>query len=214
MKENTRTRDNWFHLIYRKKIVAFFVHWIFQGILYADKTEKVFKIFIDVCLTLFFFFVFINFIDNSMSIILAFIIAHTFNATLNGQMFVVARHFGESRNFQDLTNYIEGLKERISNERSIQAAAIYGSFSRGEAKESSDLDVRIIRRRGIVNGLRACSFGLFERSRALFNKFPLDLYVVDTTKHLSKLRDDEIPIVLYDPELIFEKLDKEVTYFV
>lgn len=187
------------YAIYSKRIFALFVHWFFQGILYADKTERAFRFSIDASLTLIFFSIFSTFMRSSVGMILAFIIAHTLNSFLNGQIFVVERHFSTSRNSQNVATYIEGFKKRIIKEQSIQAAAIYGSYSRGEAKENSDVDVRIIRRCGVINGLRACSFGLLERTRALLNKIPLDLYVVDSTKHLLKLRKDEVPIVLYDP---------------
>jgi predicted nucleotidyltransferase len=90
------------------------------------------------------------------------------------------------------------LKYRAERETSIQLIAIYGSMSRKELSESSDLDVRILRKKGFLNGLKACLFGSFERTRSLFNKFPLDLYVIDSKDHLSKTREDETAIVIYD----------------
>ena len=212
MNRNTKVHGEHNHLIYRKRLIAFPFHWLFQGISQADKTEIAFRIFIDISLMLILFWGFINFTTITISALLAAVIAHTFNATFNGQMYVVARHFGKSRTVKDLTDYIKELKGRISKEESIQAAAIYGSFSRGEAKESSDVDVRVIRRRGIINGMKGCLFGFLERSKAFINKIPLDLYVLDSTKRLSNFRDDEIPLVLYDPEEIFATLYQQVNY--
>jgi predicted nucleotidyltransferase len=215
MKENVHkksyeTLSQW---VYRRKIIAFFSHWLFQGILYADKTEKAFRIFIDACLILFFFLVLSNFISYQISIIFSLIIGHTLNAIFNGQMLSVIHGSSQPRNLQDLTGYAILLKKRISKEKSIHAAAIYGSFCRGETTESSDLDIRIIRKRGMINGLRSCSFVLIERSRALFNKFPLDIYVLDNTKHLKmKIREDETPVVLYDSEGVLKNLYKKVNY--
>jgi L-malate glycosyltransferase len=212
MIKNLLSHDFWIHFIYSNKILALFIHWVFQGILYADRTEKIFRIFIDIIFTLFFYFILSFIINTLISIIVAFIIAHTINSIFNGQMFVVARHFGRSRNPHYRTNYIKRFKKRISKEKSIQAAAIYGSFSRGEAKFDSDIDVRIIRKSGVINGIRACSFGLSERSRALFDEFPLDLYVIDGSEHLLKLRIDEVPLVLHDPIRMLEKIYGEVDY--
>src|SRR5512139_548805 len=163
--------------IYRWKVLAFFSHWLFQGILYADKTEKAFRILIDACLIIIFFLVLINFVSYPISFIISLILAHTINAIFNGQLLSVSHGVLKSRNLQDLTDYALLLKKRISDEKSIHAAAIFGSFCRGETSETSDLDVRMVRRRGVINGLRSCSFCLSERTRALFHKFPLDIYV-------------------------------------
>jgi hypothetical protein len=44
-----------------------------------------------------------------------------------------------------------------------------------------------------------------ERSKALFNRFPLDMYIIDSTKHLIKMRNDENPSALYNPNNILNK---------
>ena len=191
--------------------------WIFQGLLYADKTEKAFKILIDFILMLIFYLIFINFINILESLIYAFILAHTFNWFFNSNLMIVfTKKYGLSIrafviSFQ--ISYIEELQNRIKKENSIQCAAIYGSLSRNENCETSDLDVRIIRKPGVINGIRACSFCMFERTRAVFNKFPLDLFLLDSMKPLSKLRDDEVPVVLHDPDRKLEKKYPQVTFF-
>ena len=41
----------------------------------------------------------------------------------------------------------------------------------------------------------------------------MDIYVLDNTKHLkTKIREDEIPVVLYDSEGILKKLYSKVNY--
>ena len=213
MKEDIKNNISISKFVYQNKILAFFTHWLFQGILYADKTEKTFRILIDIVLTIIFFLVFINFINYQISIVLSWFISHTLNAIINGQIFVVIRNYKTKRNKQDFTDYAKLLKKRILEEKSINAAAIYGSYCRGEVSESSDLDVRIIRKHGFINGLRSCFFGLTERTRALLKKFPIDLYILDGTKHLtSKIREDEKPIVLYDSEGILKKLYGKIYY--
>lgn len=183
--------------------------WLFQGVLYMDKTERAFKMLLDLLLFLPLYSVLKWYYGTLLSAFVAVILAHTFNWAFNGQIFVLLKILGlintEEEQFND---YLDNIKKRLEKEKSIYAAAAFGSFSRGEAKKSSDLDIRIVRRPGVINGLRACSFGVFERSRALFKKFPLDLYVVDSKKHLSKLRDDEVPVVLYDPDNFFNQFSK------
>ena len=62
---------------------------------------------------------------------------------------------------------------------------------RGEWKETSDLDMRLVRRPGVRNGLRACWFVMKERTRANMRRFPLDVFLLDDFSRLDRLRHDE-----------------------
>jgi len=185
-----------------------FSSWIFQGILYMDTTERVFKILFDVSLFFPAYFVFRLHSNALASVFMAFILAHTLNWIFNGQIFVLLKNLRLTKTEAErFTEYLDDLKKRISRERSILATAAFGSLSRSELKETSDLDIRIIRKKGLINGFRACSFVLVERSRAFFNKFPLDIYVSDTIDHLSKL--DENPTVIYGQYKISSVRDRK-----
>lgn len=198
-----------------KKYILIIGNWVLQGLWYSDKTERAFKILIDLILTLLFFFVLISYINTIMSIIIAFIIAHTLNWLFNHHFWALVQEVLKvgKNSPKEIIYYAKGIKDRASNKGSILCAAVYGSLCRGELSESSDLDVRIVRKPGIINGVHACLFGFLENIRAFLYKFPLDMHVVDSTKHLSKLRDDEVPVVLHDPNGILEKLYTQVTYF-
>lgn len=184
--------------IFRFKIIIIFTNWLFQGILYADKTEKIFKL----CLDMTFAFLLYELAfgsNNPNNLLVAFLISHTFNWIFNGQLFALAKNFGIVHNDPEkIINYAYGVKDRASREKSISSVVLYGSLVRKEIKSTSDLDLRIIRKGGLLNGLRACIFGFKERSRALFYRFPLDMYVIDSSKHLLKMRSDENPVILYD----------------
>ena len=183
-----------------KKIIIIGINWIFQGILYMDKTEKIFKVSFDVFFTLIFWFIFlfltkINFL---FSLILAFILAHTVNWLLNNNLFGLFKTFGNVKTCEKtFREYLSRLIRKLEKEQSIVWVGIYGSLARGEFKETSDLDVRIIRKPGVMNGVRACIFILRERAWATFNRFPLDIYVGDSFEFLKKMRKDEEPIVLF-----------------
>lgn len=197
--------------IFKFKIIVIFTNWLFQGILYSDKTEKMFKLCLDVIFT-FIFFRLVFDPSNYINLLLAFLMSHTFNWVFNGQLFALAKNFGIVYNDPEkIIDYAYSVRDRASVEGSISCIIIYGSLVREEIKSTSDLDLRIIRKKGFLNGLRACIFGFKERSRALFYRFPLDMYIVDSSKHLLKLRQDENPVVLYDPDRIFIK-DKECSY--
>jgi len=185
--------------------------WFFQGILYMDTTERAFKILLDVLLFFPLYFVIMGHIPALLSVFMAIIVAHTLNWVFNGQIFVLLKLLKLTKTGPGYFNqYLDDLKKRIEREDSILAAAAFGSLSRKELKETSDLDVRIIRKKGLLNGLRACLFVLLERNRAFFNKFPLDIYVLDhvstINKHIEKT-ELEKAIVLYDPAGVFRKFN-------
>lgn len=173
------------------------IHWVFQGILYADRTERWFKIGLDLILTLILGLFFSGWMRPVSAWISAFLCAHTLNFIFNAQLWVLLKHYGLVRNsYQDFETYIEAFRKRVERQPSIQYAAVYGSYVRGEWKPSSDLDVRLVRRAGLLNGLVACWFLMVERTRAFFRRFPLDIYVADNFESLERLRIDEAPLVL------------------
>lgn len=202
-KDYVNTSIPLINALLRYKIFIILSNWTFQGMLYADKTERLFRLSLDVLISVILYGIFFNFISNSyLALILSIIVAHTINWIFNGQLFVLGRYIGIKPNKQnEFCKYIKDLRNRVEREKSIQFVAVYGSLSRNKLSDHSDLDVRIIRKKGFLNGLRACLFGFLERTRALFNKFPLDLYVLDNKNHLSKIRKDEGAIVLYDASI-------------
>lgn len=186
-------------ILLKFKIFIIVSNWTFQGMLYADKTERSFRLLLDCLMTLVLYTFFINLVlDQYTGLVFSFFIAHTVNWIFNGQLFVLSRYIGfKPRKSNNFCKFLSELKYRAEREKSIQLIAVYGSMSRKELSENSDLDVRIVRKKGFLNGLRACLFGFSERMRALFNSFPLDLYIIDSTDHLYKIRKDEAAIVVY-----------------
>lgn len=191
--------------VYIKIPVLSFSSWLFQGILYMDTTERNFKIILDIIIFLPLFFIINNYFNLSVSLIVAIIVAHTINWIFNGQVFVLLKNL---RLIKTSTNsfirYLDNIKSEVEKESSITAAAAYGSLSREKLKETSDLDIRVIRKPGIVNGIKACIFVLKERTKSFFNGFPLDIYVLDDVLMINKHIKDEKPIIIYDPTNIFE----------
>jgi predicted nucleotidyltransferase len=194
--------------LFKYKIFIILSNWTFQGMLYADKTERTFRIMIDIVIAIVLYSVFFHFILNTyLLLFLSLLVAHTFNWIFNGQLFVLSRYIGIKPNKQHLFNvFLQEFKSRAEREKSIKTVVVYGSLSRGSSSETSDLDIRVIRKSGFTNGLRACIFGFLERLRAFFNKFPLDLYVIDGLDSLSKMRGDEYPIIVYDPQNVMSKI--------
>lgn len=189
-------------------IVAFIIHWIFQGLLYMDKTERLFKIFTDLLFTFLFSLILYGF-SKSVTfnmLLLSFVLAHTMNFLFNAQVWVVAKHFRLIHQSKEaFDRFIQAFSIRLKNEPSIAFAAAYGSLVRGEWKTTSDLDIRVVRKKGIINGIRACLFILKERTRAFINRFPLDIYVFDNMNGLNRMSPKERPYVIFDEMSNFSK---------
>jgi len=185
----------------RSPLFALGIHWVLQGVLEMDRTERLFKLSLDllwmVVFSLALFFgTGLRFL---WSLLLAFGAAHTLNLLLNGQIWVVLKHFGLAQHtreeFEEVAN---ALARRAKEEPSIAFAAVFGSVVREEWSPTSDLDIRLIRHPGPWNGIRACVFVLHERTRAHLARFPLDIFVLDDERGLQKMRSDEPPQVFWD----------------
>jgi predicted nucleotidyltransferase len=182
------------------------INWTFQSMLYMDRTERIFKLLTDVAFFLLFTVAFLQVLPLVPAIAVSIVLAHTLNWMVNGHIFALLKTFGGVKTDPErFATYIRLLRERIAEEESILAASTYGSLARRELKETSDLDVRLIRRSGWIFGLKACLFVMGERTRALLDRFPLDVYLIDDTRDLEKLRSDEFPIILSDPERVLEE---------
>ena len=183
--------------LYRSPLVALASHWIFQSLLYMDRSERIFKVVLDLILFTV-SFVILRFLFPLRTVWPeAFVIAHTANFLFNGHLWGVLKHFDViHHDWAEFEAYQHRLAKRVSEEPSLSRAAVYGSVVRAEWRPSSDLDVRLVRRLGWWNGLRACTFALLERSRAFLLMFPLDVYVLDDLNGLRRMRPHEEPLSL------------------
>jgi len=176
------------------------IHWIFQGLLNMDRTERYFKISIDIIISIIIFLAMQILWDYYITIPVSFIMAHTLNFLFYGQIPVNLLHFGVRRyEKKSVLLYVDGLKQRVSKRKCILAVGIWGGISRGEVEDYPDVDLRVFRKTGFINGIKACYTMMTERTRALFKGFPLDAFLSDSWKHIERLRPDEVPVLLYDP---------------
>lgn len=188
--------------IFIKAPVVVLSSWIFQGLLYMDATERFFKILLNALLFFPFYLIFKIYAPTILSIVLALVLAHTLNWIFNGKIFVALKHLKVTKTQRkQFIQYLVNLKRKVKKENSILAVATFGSLSRKELKNISDLDVKIIRKPGIVNGFRSCFFVFLEKSKASLSKFPLDIYVLDSANSL--LKEGTPPKILYDPNKVF-----------
>lgn len=179
----------------RSPLAAVVAHWLFQGMLYMDATERWFKVGLDVLLTVLAAIPLRHWFHGRSAWAVALPLAHSLNFLFNGQVWGVLKHYGIGRlSRAGFHPYLCQLARRIGNEPSILWAGVYGSLIRGNWSPTSDLDIRLVRKPGLINALRACLFVLVERSRALIHRFPLDIYVLDDSRQLAAMREDGWPL--------------------
>jgi predicted nucleotidyltransferase len=176
-------------------------NWIHQGFFYLDRTEMFYRIVWELILFSICFYLLSEFLNVGEigSIVLSALVSHTLNWIFNDNFWAcMIFTFPNLLNpGQDNTiKYLKNLQTRLDKANYIGGGMIYGSLSRGEWRKKSDLDIRILRKSGVLNGLYGYVFVFKERIIALFNKQPLDIYLADSIKFLKKMRIDEHPVFL------------------
>ena len=165
-------------------------NWVFQGMKYMDKYELSLKIFIDLIIT---FYIKIQF--NQLNLYYSFFIAHSINWILNGHFFTLSRYvYPFPKKKADFEKFINIIRIFSKNLSFINAVLIYGSYCRNELNELSDLDVRVLVKNSLLNGMAGAIFCFILRFLALILTFPLDIYIVSNKKALNRLNPSEIPI--------------------
>ena len=192
--------------ILKNNLIIILTYIVFQSMLHTNKKETVFKISI----TLIFSFFLMIFFDPFT----ALLIGHLSNAIFNGHIPAMLIHMGfGNKTPAEFLEYVEKMYSRISNNKNIQYAYAYGSLSRGNYKVTSDIDIRLVPQQG--KWIAVLIFIMIERSRALFNWFPLDIYAFEKEELFNKMRSDEKPIEfkktsenVYDDVITFNEFEE------
>ena len=172
--------------------VAVLSHWAFQSLFYMDATERRFKIGVELALGAVCALALGAWLPAGGALVGGFLAAHTLNFLFNGHLWGVLKHYGlVYTSADDFDAYVRALQARARREPSLGRLVVFGSVSRAEWSPTSDLDVRVVRRGGLLNGLRACWFVLRERARAMVRRFPLDIYVFDGARALAGMSQNE-----------------------
>lgn len=101
-----------------------------------------------------------------------------------------------NRGVDSTTRYLNQVRCRLEKRSSITGIMLLGSLSRFEWYERSDIDMRILRDTGFINGIAASLLVSRERVYALISRQPLDVYLADSPEFLRRRRKDETPIFL------------------
>lgn len=190
--------------ILSNNLVIVFTYWLFQSCRYSNRFETFFKVTftIIVAIPLVFF----------VHPLVALVLAHTGNALFNGHVPAMLVHMGVGASKPGrFLSYIEKMRNRLMNNTNLEYIYSYGSLSRGNYKPTSDIDIRIVPKKG--KWFQCLLLLVKERTYALFCWFPLDVYAFNTTELQQKMRSDELPVdfkpannkKLYTQQISFEE---------
>ena len=197
------------YLLSQNKLSIILINWIFQGMLGMDVLDLIGKLCIDIFFTLIFVFLFGS--SYTINWFFAFIIAHSINWLINTHFWVIGRFIGFTRtDSKRFYLYLKSITKRFSKNKSLLGIIVIGAASRGGGvKETSDIDMYFISKKGLKNSINSVQFTWRERFLAFINKFPLDLCLARDLKVMLKHRKDEVPFVIFDPEKRVEEFYKK-----
>jgi hypothetical protein len=182
--------------------------WAHQGFFYLDRTQRIGRVLFEIVPTV----LLAGLIGRIGGIPLSsvrlwcgsLLITHTLNWVLNGNWWAgVLFTFPHlhNRGERATCDYLNRMAGRFQRTRSISGVMVFGSVSRGQWHERSDLDLRLLRRPGVWNAMAGVLALTRERWIALWARQPLDIYLADDIPFLRRMRDDEPPVFLKKADL-------------
>lgn len=164
-----------------RSALVLLVNWVHQGFLSLGRTDRFGKILIEGLLATTALLLLTSGAGLALlpAISLSLVIAHTGNWILNTNVHATRRAGGRFRTSEGrLKKALVLLEHRLRRAR-IAGAVLGGSGLRGGWGPTSDLDVHVVRRPGVLGGLGGLWAVLKERTRAFFTRIPLDIYLED-----------------------------------
>jgi predicted nucleotidyltransferase len=192
----------WLRLLLKRRFFALASNWLFQCTLIMTTSELVFRFVLEFAIAASVFAILSLFTSQTLSAIAGVLIAHTINWTLNGNFWAVPKFFGRRYNIRRNIEFLKSLKKmRRPFKSCVVAIAVFGSLSRGQFNEASDLDMRIVRQKGFTNWVKANLFMLKLRSKSFLKKIPMDAFLLDRADQVYEhISHNESPVVIYDPK--------------
>ena len=180
------------------------VGWVLQVVHSTDRTERLMRILCEMLLILILWsaLTLAGFTDSVITkLLVAFVIIHSISWLLIGNFWVYmldSFYWVKNPGIDSVIYYVEQVRLAYKLKDSANAILIYGSMCRNSFHNRSDLDLRVIRRKGIKSSVVSILVGFSVRAVAFIRKIPVDLQIVDSECFLEKqMRADEFPIVVY-----------------
>jgi predicted nucleotidyltransferase len=182
--------------------------WAHQSFFYLDRTQRIGRVIFEIVPTMLLAWLIGAIGGIGLSNLGlwcgSLLTVHTLNWVLNGNWWAgVLFTFPHLRNRGDRAtcDYLNQMAGRLKRDRSISGAMVFGSVSRGQWHERSDLDIRLLRRAGVFPAIEGILILLRERWIAFVSRQPLDIYLADGIAFLKRMRPDEPPVFLKKDDL-------------
>ena len=180
----------------RYGFMIFLSAWVLQGVHITNWREVVIRYGIDVLITM-------TLVSFGVHWLIAFLIAHSLNFALNGQLFAMFTHMGATKVTADrILHCTCKMHDMIAQQEFIDASIAYGSLSRGCYKRTSDIDIRLIPAE--KGWWRTAFYAIWLRTWAFFSGYPLDMYCYEPNVVVTKMRSDELPIMVNERDKCME----------
>ena len=168
-------------------------NWLLQGSLIADRVENAIRLITDSAALLITYT-----LTGSMPIALASLAAvHTINYIALSNSPIIWLYLNRSAGIERSITMLEQYIRRRGVSDSIVCIAVFGSLARRAQTKHSDIDMRIARKKGVVNGIKSVAWTASLRVYALTNKIPLDVFITTADKLTKNVRVDERVNVIF-----------------
>ena len=180
-------------------------HFVAQGFVYMVWPERIIKIALGIIFFVIFYWAGVN-------LFLSVFLSHLINFLINAQSMIILRYFVKDICVtRDKTERFVAFVRKYGRYFAIRESIFFGSISRNEIRQTSDLDVRIFVRTGLNNALQGALFVLICRSWSTFHLFPLDIYMFQDAQYLNRLNSDELGISIINRTSEYAFLDDVIT---
>ena len=184
-------------------------NWLFQGTLCLDLPELIFRTAVEFALLVSIYIGMSIFLSTGLrSLFTSFIISHSIMWLFNSHFWALTiggnKRLAKNRP-EKIILYLTKLRKRLENTASIKGCVIFGSLSRGEFTENSDLDILCIKNSGFLDAICAYTAGIRERFLAFCGRIPIELYFYSLDKFI-RLDENERPVIMKDEGHAIRKL--------
>lgn len=163
-------------------------YFIFQGMRYMYWKELVLRLALEI--TIYFL------LTLALPSVVSILLAHLSCVFFYGQIFVLLRYtpWSNKVNRNYLDKLIAWVKSNYGDEYSVY---VYGSYVRDAIKPTSDLDLRIkVNDKGAFPWSKAFLKTIVIKVLSNIKGYPIDIYLFENDTFLTKMREDEKPIII------------------
>lgn len=197
-------------------VVLYLVNWVFQGLLFADNTERFAKLILEVLVFVPAFTALRKRGSTRGAIAGGVFVSHTINWILatNIHSTRAKGKQGEASGLEEIfTPPVLRIRLLLEHMDCIHSSCIYGSLARGEAHSESDIDIHLYRRSGSSNYIQANLVLFCIRTMCNIRGYPVDVWVRESVEK-EKPMPEEQPIIIHDHENILKSEFRDYTTIV